>query len=103
MKLVLENRTVSLYDPKTQSTYESKLIPHTDEWTILFFYPADFSLVCPTELQRLQEYKHELESYGAKILVISRDSHYTHQQRVESDAHLKNFEIEMVSDRDAEI
>jgi peroxiredoxin (alkyl hydroperoxide reductase subunit C) len=103
MNLQLENKKISIYDPKNHSTHDSKLITHLDEWTILFFYPADFSIVCPTELKGLQEHKKELESYGAKILVISRDSHYTHQQWVNSDSHLKDFDIDMVSDRDAEI
>lgn len=103
MKLTIENINVSIFDPQKNSIYTSKLITHLDEWTILFFYPADFSVICPTELQGIQKSKEELEGYGARILVISRDSHYTHQQWVESNSKLKDFSVEMVSDRDAEI
>ncbi len=45
---------------------------------ILFFYPADFSLLCPTELLAFQEQLPEFERRGVAVIGCSTDSHYAH-------------------------
>ena len=45
---------------------------------ILFFYPADFSLLCPTELLAFQEQLPDFERRGVAIVGCSTDSHYAH-------------------------
>lgn len=49
------------------------------KWNVFFFYPADFTFVCPTELEDLQDKYAELQSLGAEVYSISTDTHFTHK------------------------
>ena len=49
------------------------------KWLILFFYPLDFTFVCPTEIKGFNSRIDELESIGAKVLGVSTDSVYSHR------------------------
>ncbi|WP_042464115.1 alkyl hydroperoxide reductase subunit C [Neobacillus dielmonensis] len=48
-------------------------------WTVVCFYPADFTFVCPTELEDLQDQYPTLQELGAEVFSVSRDSHFTHK------------------------
>lgn len=48
------------------------------KYTILFFYPLDFTFVCPTELHAFQQRYEEFKALGVNLVGCSRDSHYTH-------------------------
>jgi peroxiredoxin (alkyl hydroperoxide reductase subunit C) len=48
-------------------------------WLVLFFYPRDFTFVCPTELQALAELQDRFEAEGAVLLAASTDSFWSHQ------------------------
>lgn len=47
-------------------------------WLILFFYPADYTFVCPTELQDVGEKYSEIRKEGAELISLSTDTHYVH-------------------------
>ncbi|MFQ5456113.1 MAG: peroxiredoxin [Nitrospirota bacterium] len=47
-------------------------------WTILFFYPADYTFVCPTELADLQGQYDSIKKEGAEVVAISTDTHFVH-------------------------
>ena len=47
-------------------------------WSIVVFYPADFSFVCPTELEDLQDQCAELEKIGVDVYSCSTDTHFVH-------------------------
>lgn len=49
------------------------------KWNIFFFYPADFTFVCPTELEDLQSKYAELQGLGAEVYSVSTDTHFTHK------------------------
>ena len=49
------------------------------KWAIFFFYPADFTFVCPTELGDLADYHDELQSMGVEIYSVSTDTHFVHK------------------------
>ncbi|MDR1977780.1 MAG: peroxiredoxin [Synergistaceae bacterium] len=49
-------------------------------WVLLFFYPGDFTYVCPTELQSLVDYKRDLEELKVQVFLISTDSKFSHKQ-----------------------
>lgn len=55
-----------------------KLSDYRGKWLVLVFYPADFTFVCPTELQQLAELHPKFLEEGAEILSISTDTHFTH-------------------------
>ena len=49
------------------------------KWAIFFFYPADFTFVCPTELGDLADYYGELQGMGVEVYSVSTDTHFTHK------------------------
>lgn len=49
------------------------------KWTMFFFYPADFTFVCPTELEDLGEQYETLQSMGVEVYGVSTDTHFSHK------------------------
>lgn len=49
------------------------------KWVILFFYPADFTFVCPTELEDMQEEYEAFKKEGAEVISVSTDTVFTHK------------------------
>ena len=49
------------------------------KWSIFFFYPADFTFVCPTELGDLADYYAQLQEMGVEVYSVSTDTHFTHK------------------------
>ena len=54
------------------------LSDYSGKWLVLFFYPLDFTLVCPTEITALSDRFEEFEEIGADVLGVSTDSVYSH-------------------------
>lgn len=71
--------------PFTTTAYhngEFKEVTEADlkgKWSIVFFYPADFTFVCPTELGDLADYYEEFKKMGVEIYAVSTDKHFTHK------------------------
>ena len=64
--------------------YENEFIDISQEnlannWSVLFFYPADFTFVCPTELEDLAEKYKQFQAMGVEIYSVSTDTHHTHK------------------------
>ena len=57
---------------------EFKLSDHQGKYVVLFFYPLDFTFVCPTELHAFQEKLSEFEKRNAQVIAVSADSHFSH-------------------------
>lgn len=53
------------------------------KWSIIFFYPADFSFVCPTELSELQDLHDDFKAANAEIYSVSVDSQFSHMSWAE--------------------
>lgn len=49
------------------------------KWAIFFFYPADFSFVCPTELEDLANHYEDLQKLGIEVYSVSTDTHFVHK------------------------
>ena len=49
------------------------------KWAVFFFYPADFTFVCPTELEDLGEKYAMLQSMGVEVYGVSTDTHFSHK------------------------
>ncbi len=77
---------------KAQAYQKGEFIDVTDadlkgHWSVVMFYPADFSFVCPTELEDLQDQYETLQSLGVEVYSVSEDTHYVHKAwHDESDA-----------------
>ena len=51
----------------------------TGKWAIFFFYPADFTFVCPTELVDMADNYDKFKALGAEVYAVSTDSQFTHK------------------------
>jgi peroxiredoxin (alkyl hydroperoxide reductase subunit C) len=72
-------------DFKTQAYFPNgeikdiSLSDYKGKWVLLFFYPADFTFVCPTELVDVAKYKDELEKLNVQVMAISIDTVFVHK------------------------
>lgn len=66
------------------------------KWVVLFFYPLDFTFVCPTELTQFREMKAEFEKAGAVLFGASVDSVHSHKRWIRDD--LGNLNYPLISD-----
>ena len=67
-------------------------------WTILVFYPADFTFVCPTELADLAEQHAALDKLGAEVISVSTDTKFSHLAWRDSEKLLSNVKYTMAAD-----
>ena len=56
-----------------------KLADYRGKWVVIFFYPLDFTFVCPTEIQSFNKHYEEFKKLGAEIIASSTDSVYSHK------------------------
>ena len=71
------------------------------KWLVLFFYPLDFTFVCPTEIRSFSENYSKFKESGAEVLGVSIDSKFCHKAWMETD--LKGLEIPLLSDVTKEV
>ena len=80
---------------KTTAFQNGKFIEVTEadlkgKWSVVFFYPADFTFVCPTELGDLADNYEEFKKLGVEIYSVSTDTHFTHKAWHDSSEEIKN-------------
>ena len=68
------------------------------KWSVVFFYPADFTFVCPTELEDLQEQYATLKSLGVEVYSVSTDTHFTHKAWHDHSEAISKLEYIMIGD-----
>ena len=73
------------------------------KWAVFFFYPADFTFVCPTELEDLQNEYATLQSLGAEVFAVSTDTHFSHKAWHDSSPAIGKIQYYMVGDQTATI
>lgn len=69
---------------KVTAFHNGKFVPVSDadlkgKWSIVFFYPADFTFVCPTELGDMADFYPEFQKLGVEVYSVSTDTHFTHK------------------------
>lgn len=72
---------------------EVKLSDYKGKYLVLFFYPADFTFVCPTEIRGFSEQYEEFKKEGAEVLGVSVDGEYVHKAWINSDLGKLNFPL----------
>ena len=82
---------------------EISLEDYHGKFVVLFFYPADFTFVCPTELEDMADNYHKFQSMGVEILAISTDSHFVHQAWHDASKTIKKIKFPMLADTTHEI
>jgi len=68
------------------------------KWSVVFFYPADFTFVCPTELGDLADNYEEFKKMGVEIYSVSTDTHFTHKAWHDASETIKKIQFPMVGD-----
>lgn len=80
-----------------------KLSDYKGKWVILFFYPADFTFVCPTELGALADKYEELKMMGVDVLSLSTDTEYVHKAWFDSSKTIQKIKFPMLADPSGQV
>ncbi len=75
-----------------------KLEDYKGKWVILFFYPADFTFVCPTELGELADNYEKFKQLGAEVLSVSTDTEFVHKAWYDSSETIRKIKFPMLAD-----
>ena len=83
--------------------HNGKFVPVTDanfkgKWSVIVFYPADFTFVCPTELGDLADHYAELQKMGVEIYGVSTDTHFAHKAWHDTSDTIKKVQYPLVGD-----
>jgi len=73
------------------------------KWSIFMFYPADFTFVCPTELEDLEDHHEELKKLGFDVYSVSTDTHFTHKAWHDHSEAIKKVTYTMIGDPTAAV
>ena len=73
------------------------------KWAVFFFYPADFTFVCPTELGDVADNYAEFQKLGVEIYSVSTDTHFVHKAWADASETIAKIKYTMVGDPTGEI
>lgn len=68
------------------------------KWSVFFFYPADFTFVCPTELEELAEHYEQFKAIHCELYAVSTDSHFVHKAWHDASERIKKLRFPMLAD-----
>ena len=99
--MALINTTIKPF--KADAYRNGEFISITDadlkgKWSVVFFYPADFTFVCPTELGDLADNYAEFQKLGVEIYSVSTDTHFVHKAWADASDTIKKIQYTMVGD-----
>ena len=88
---------------KATAYHNGKFIDVSDadlkgKWSVVFFYPADFTFVCPTELGDLADHYSEFKKMGVEIYSVSTDTHFTHKAWHDTSDTIRKIQYPMIGD-----
>ena len=88
---------------KATAYHQGAFVPVSDadlkgQWSVFFFYPADFTFVCPTELGDLADNYAEFRRLGVEIYGVSTDTHFTHKAWHDTSDTIAKIEYPLVGD-----
>src|SRR3989304_7389325 len=97
---IVPNFEMEVFDPNRSDFGKITLdeIRARRQWTVLFFYTADFTFICPTELNDLAEKHKELKAAGCEVISVSTDTKFSHLAWQQSERLLKNVKYLMGAD-----
>tara|TARA_R110002049_G_scaffold45185_2_gene132024 strand:- start:497 stop:1063 length:567 start_codon:yes stop_codon:yes gene_type:complete len=68
------------------------------KWSVFFFYPADFTFVCPTELGDMADHYATFKEMGVEVFSVSTDTHFTHKAWHDTSDTIKKIQYPMLAD-----
>ncbi|MEV4933066.1 MULTISPECIES: alkyl hydroperoxide reductase subunit C [unclassified Sphingobium] len=104
--MALINTTIK---PFTATAYkEGKFVDVTDadvkgKWAVFFFYPADFTFVCPTELEDLADIYPTLQKLNVEVYSVSTDTHFSHKAWHDTSPAIGKINYYMLGDQSGQI
>lgn len=88
-------KTTAFHDGEFVEVNEQSL---SGKWSVVFFYPADFTFVCPTELGDLADNYEEFKRLGVEIYSVSTDTHFTHKAWHDASDTIRKITYPMLGD-----
>jgi peroxiredoxin len=100
-RMSLINTTIKPF--KATAFHDGKFVPVSDEsirgkWSVFVFYPADFTFVCPTELEDLADHYAEFQKLGVEVFGVSTDTHFAHKAWHDTSESIKKVRYPLVGD-----
>lgn len=95
------NTKVPEFKVQAYHNNEFKTVTNKDlagKWAVFFFYPADFTFVCPTELVDIAEKYEEFKRMGVEVYSVSTDTHFTHKAWHDTSDSIKKINYPMLAD-----
>src|SRR6185369_8935075 len=101
--LIMSLINTNLKPFKADAFKDGKFITVSDadlkgKWSVVFFYPADFTFVCPTELEDLADNYAEFQSLGVEIYSVSTDTHFSHKAWHDTSPAIGKIQYTMIGD-----
>ncbi|MEM3386226.1 MAG: peroxiredoxin [Nitrososphaerales archaeon] len=87
-----------VYERDSDKPKKIRLSDYRGKWVILFFYPRDFTFVCPTEIERFADLEPEFKKENAVVLGASTDSFFSHKAWYETDERIKKANFPIIAD-----
>ena len=97
----LINKEVGDFKAQAFQINEFKEVTKADlagQWSVFFFYPADFTFVCPTELEDLENNYAKFKEIGCEIYSVSCDTHYVHKAWHDHSEKISKITYPMIAD-----
>ena len=95
------NKEVNAFTAQAYIDNKFKTITKEDilgKWSVFFFYPADFTFVCPTELVDLASKYEQLKGMGVEVYSVSTDSHFVHKAWHDASESIRKINYPMLAD-----
>ncbi|MEB2284821.1 MAG: alkyl hydroperoxide reductase subunit C [Myxococcales bacterium] len=97
----LINTTIKPF--KAEAFHDGKFVTVSDasirgKWSVFVFYPADFTFVCPTELEDLADHYDEFKKLGVEVYGVSTDTHFAHKAWHDTSPAIKKVRYPLVGD-----
>lgn len=95
------NRMIPDFTTQAFHNGEFKTVTSDDvkgKWSIFLFYPADFTFVCPTELEDMAKHYEELQKLGVEVYSVSTDTHFVHKAWHDASAAISTIKYVMLGD-----
>ncbi|WP_153162637.1 alkyl hydroperoxide reductase subunit C [Zoogloea sp. 1C4] len=88
---------------KSTAFHNGKFVDVTEadvkgKWSVFFFYPADFTFVCPTELGDMADVYPEFQKLGVEVYSVSTDTHFVHKAWADASDTIKKIKYPMLGD-----
>jgi len=99
--MAMINKSIPEFSAEAFHAGEFKTVTNEDvlgKWAIFLFYPADFTFVCPTELEDMANQYEELQGLGVEVYAVSTDTHFCHKAWHDSSDAIGKINFPMLGD-----